>query len=140
MKLSVKRPVGDTVDEELKVITFSLKAIFGLPLGEYCEIAGNQEPKVIDMKSGLSTIAELSFIQFKQAALQGVIHQATGIPYEEEQYAKTPITMGYINGYSEEDICHFYAFKTTYPRLCFDMERNDILRRLQFNKVGKQRQ
>lgn len=108
--------------------------IFGLPLGEYCEIAGNQEPRVMYMKSVLSTISELSFIQFKQAALQGVLHQATGIHYEEERYARTPIEMGFINGYSEEDICHFYAFNTTYPRLCFTMKRENILKSLQFNR------
>lgn len=105
-----------------------------MPLGEYCEIAGNQEPRVMNMKRVLSTISELSFLQFKQAALQGVLHQATGIPYEEERYARTPIEMGFINGYSEEDICHFYAFNTTYPRLCFAMKREYILESLQFNR------
>jgi len=86
------------------------------------------------MKYNLSTISNLSFLQFRQAALQGVLHQATGVTYEEELYARTPIAMGYINGYSEEDICHFYSFITTYPRLDPTMKRKLLLKLLQFSR------
>jgi hypothetical protein len=81
-------------------------------------------------------IYEMTFNQFKKAAKRGKLIPASGENYEAEKYAKTFITMGYANGYSDQDIAHFYyarfygwsrRFKTAYNMMLCDSYREGFI-------------
>lgn len=81
-------------------------------------------------------IHEMTFDQFKNAAKRGKLIPASGNDYEAEKYAKTFITMGYANGYSDQDIAHFYSvsfsgwrhrFKSAYNMMLCDSYREEFI-------------
>ena len=91
-------------------------------------------------------IYNMTFKQFKSAAKQCHLIQSTEqSSSHEEQYAKTFITMGYANKYSDKDIAHFYAirvsgfsssrdhynFKTAYNFMLCDAYREGFINSLQ---------
>jgi len=58
---------------------------------------------------------EMTGPEFEQAVKRGKIVQATGKKVAGEESAKTPLRMGELNGYSSDDIAHFYAKRRGYP-------------------------
>lgn len=58
---------------------------------------------------------EMTGAEFEQAVKRGKIVQATGKDVPGEESAKTPLKMGELNGYSPDDIAHFYAKRRGYP-------------------------
>ncbi len=54
-------------------------------------------------------VYEMTYRQFKKAAMKGKVHQASGVILQDEINEKNPIILGYLNGYSDEDIACFYS-------------------------------
>ena len=53
--------------------------------------------------------------KFAAAVERGKLHKATGRAVAGESKAKTPLRIGELNGYSSDDIAHFYAVRRGYP-------------------------
>lgn len=52
---------------------------------------------------------DMTLEEFREAVGRGKLHQATGQAIAGESEATSPIQMGELNGYSDDDIAHFYA-------------------------------
>jgi hypothetical protein len=50
----------------------------------------------------------MDYPEWKEQASKGKMHRATGITTEEERSLESPIEIGEYNGYSPQDIAHFY--------------------------------
>lgn len=58
---------------------------------------------------------QMTASEFEQAVKRGKIVKSTGKTVPGEESAKTPLRMGELNGYSPDDIAHFYAKRRGYP-------------------------
>ena len=54
---------------------------------------------------------QLPIDAFVEFAKNGQVHEATGIAIPGEEKAETPLKMGELNGYSYQDIAHFYLWR-----------------------------